>query len=100
FVFRRYLGMLAEGKIPRVRALRKGDEFADVLEGLQEAVSAVEARARADLEVAQRLRALTEGTMDAAAIRAEVDRWADDKRALLGEEPPPNPRLDHPAQDA
>ncbi|MCA9550748.1 MAG: hypothetical protein KC933_11985 [Myxococcales bacterium] len=100
FVFRRYLAMLAGGKIPRVRALRKGDEFADVLEGLQEAVSAVEARARADLEVAQRLRALTEGAVDAVAIRAEVDRWAEDKRALLGEEPPPNPRLDHPAQDA
>jgi hypothetical protein len=87
FVFRRYLGMLADGRIPRVRALRKGDEFADVLERLQEAVSSVEARARADLELAQRVRAMSEAEPpDTGAIRAELDRWAQAKRALLGED--------------
>ena len=87
FVFRRYLGMLAEGKIPRIRALRKGDEFADVLERLQEAVAAVEARAHADLAIAQRVRALTEAEpVDAEAIGRELDRLEHAKHALLGDE--------------
>jgi len=76
FVFRRYLRMLAEGKIPNIRALRKGDEFEDVLQEMKNTVQAVERGMRQDLESVAKIRALL-GEMpsaDLAAVHAELDQ--------------------------
>lgn len=76
FVFRRYLRMLAEGKIPNIRALRKGDEFEDVLQEMKNTVQAVEQGMRQDLESVAKIRALLGDNPSAnlAAIRAELDQ--------------------------
>ncbi len=76
FVFRRYLRMLAEGKIPNIRALRKGDEFEDVLHEMKNTVQAVERGMREDLESVAKIRALLAEmpSADLAAVHAELDQ--------------------------
>lgn len=86
FVFRRYLRMLAEGRIPEVRALRRGDEFADVLEDLRRTVQAVERGFEADLELSARIRAaLASGAgPDVSEVERELDRFEASRRESLG----------------
>lgn len=86
FVFRRYLRMLAEGRIPQVRALRRGDEFADVLETLKQTVDAVGRRYEEDLEVSARIRAALAqaGGPDLDEVRRELDSFEASRRESLG----------------
>jgi len=86
FVFRRYLGMLAEGRIPQMRALRRGDEFGDVLEQMRSTVQFIERGLEEDLEVAARIRAAlaADGGPDLDAARAELDRFEARRRESLG----------------
>ncbi len=94
FVFRRYLRMLAEGKIPNIRALRKGDEFEDVLQEMKNTVQAVEQGMRQDLESVAKIRALL-GEMpsaDLAAVHAELDQIEGRKGGAAADPSPLQPQ--------
>lgn len=56
FVMRRYLRELAGGGLPRVRALRKGDEFSDLLDDFILTIDALEERTTRELAVLKRAR--------------------------------------------
>lgn len=86
FVFRRYLRMLSDRRIPQVRALRRGDEFSDLIDELRGTVEAIERGYEQDLEVAGRIRAALDGGPDVEAIRAELDRFEASRRESLGHE--------------
>lgn len=90
FVFRRYLRMLGEGKIPEIRALRKGDEFEEVLQELRTTVRAVEQGMRQDLESVARIRGLLaqEAGPDLGAVQVELSRLEERKQG--GSKIPPD----------
>lgn len=79
FVFRRYLRLLGEGKIPRVRRLRRGDEFGDVIEQLRETVSAIEMRALSETSSLERALGALDRE-DAAVARREISDLLTQKR--------------------
>lgn len=56
FVMRRYLRELAGGGLPRIRALRKGDEFSDLLDDFIMTIDALEERTTKELAVLKRAR--------------------------------------------
>jgi hypothetical protein len=84
YVFGRHLTTLAAGRFPKVRALRRGDEFVDVSARLAEAVTALEARERHELEALEAVvaEATGEGGLSEAR-RAELSRLVAEKRARL-----------------
>lgn len=82
FVFRRYLRVIGEGRIPQVRALRKGDEFGEVLDQLQLTVVALEERLKREIAGLERARAALVG-QNAAEAQAEVERLLSEKRSAI-----------------
>lgn len=62
FVMRRYLRELAGGGLPRIRALRKGDEFSDLLDDFILTIDALEERTTRELAVLKRAREALEGS--------------------------------------
>lgn len=82
FVFRRYLRVIGEGRIPQVRALRKGDEFGEVLDQLQLTVVALEERLKREIAGLERARAALVG-QNAAEAQAEVERLLSEKRNAI-----------------
>ncbi len=82
FVFRRYLRVIGEGRIPQVRALRKGDEFGEVLDQLQLTVVALEARLKREIAGLERARAALVG-QNAAEAQVEVERLLTEKRNAI-----------------
>lgn len=82
FVFRRYLRVIGEGRIPQVRALRKGDEFGEVLDQLQLTVVALEERLKREIAGLERARAALVG-QNAAEAQVEVERLLTEKRNAI-----------------
>lgn len=72
FVMRRYLRELAGGGLPRIRALRKGDEFSDLLDDFIMTIDALEERTTKELAVLKRAREALES--DDETRRAVVGR--------------------------
>ncbi|MFO0725772.1 MAG: hypothetical protein U1E65_18455 [Myxococcota bacterium] len=85
YVMRRYIGEIGAGALPRVRNLRKGDEFRDLFETLVETVGALEARAKEEIAVLEKL----SGALAAArppegeTLKAELDALLARKRRML-----------------
>lgn len=82
FVFRRYLRVIGEGRIPQVRALRKGDEFGEVIEQLQLTVVALEERLKREIAGLERARSALVG-QNSAEAQAEVERLLSEKRNAI-----------------
>lgn len=82
FVFRRHLEALRDGRLPVMRALRRGDEFSELLQTLEQAVSAVEARARRDADLLARARAALEAGRD-DALGTELEARARELQGML-----------------
>ncbi len=84
FVFRRYVRMLGEGQIPHVRKLRKGDEFRELIDTVQDAVESIVVQTKAEIEVLQRAQdAVGEGD---AAVSGDLEQLIAKKRASLPED--------------
>lgn len=96
FVFRRYLRMLGEGRIPRIRNLRPGDEFAELLEQLRDTTDAVASWTVADLERAERMLAALQQNPDPdiETVCAELQQLLEEKRNMLGPDHKNKRRLD------
>jgi methyl-accepting chemotaxis protein len=80
YVMRRYLRELGTGTLPRVRRLRRGDEFVDLFETLVETLVSMERRAREEIALLERLRA--ELPAD-APVHADLDAMLARKRAMI-----------------
>lgn len=83
FVVRRYVQEIGEGRLPRLRKLRPGDEFVDLVDSVAQAIRALEARTRSEVQVYERvLSALPEGGTSGPA-RAELEAILSGKREVL-----------------
>ncbi len=85
FVIRRYVRMIGEGKLPLVRSLRKGDEFGDVIEDMQSAVSNIEARTIREIEQLREIKADIEGSASESTV-AKLDELVEARLARLPED--------------
>lgn len=85
FVFRRYLLALSEGRVPVIRQLRKGDEFHELHEALQEACDAIEGRTETDIDLLNRALEALDGKGEPAEVKQAIRAEIDEKRAALQE---------------
>ena len=85
FVMRRYLRELAGGGLPRIRALRKGDEFSDLLDDFIMTIDALEERTTKELAVLRRARELfgSEDELRRGAVERELDQLIAEKDAAV-----------------
>jgi len=94
-VLGRYLQAFAEGRYPRVRALRRGDELQRLFGAFAEGVEALRdrERAHADLldEAATRVRAAVVAAPDLAATADALAAAARARRVALGDAPAATP---------
>lgn len=84
FVFRRYVRMLGEGRIPHVRRLRRGDEFRELIDTVQTAAEAIAVQTREEIEVLSRVQEAVAG--GDAAVATDLERLIAKKRASLPED--------------
>lgn len=84
FVFRRYVRMLGEGRIPHVRRLRRGDEFRELIDTVQTAAEAIAVQTREEIEVLSRVQEAVAG--GDAAVASDLERLIAKKRASLPED--------------
>lgn len=80
YVMRRYIREIGTGVIPRVRRLRKGDEFRSLFETLVETLSAMERRVLDEIAVLERVR---DALPAESPTRAEVESLIIKKRSTL-----------------
>jgi hypothetical protein len=59
--------VIGEGRIPEIRALRKGDEFSELLEQLQKTVAQLEERTKAEIEALSKATDAIDGSRPEAA---------------------------------
>lgn len=85
FVMRRYIATLGAGKIPKVRNLRRGDEFLELYETMRSAIDAIEAREQDEIAALQRaIEAISPGESPSAGIaRSELTALVAKKLAML-----------------
>lgn len=85
FVMGRYIRELGRGRLPRVRKLRKGDEFVDLVEAMSQAVAELEARTRTELATIDKALEALAGAHGPAvdAARRDLAALAEQKRAIL-----------------
>ncbi|MCK6547338.1 hypothetical protein L6R52_15925 [Myxococcota bacterium] len=85
FVMGRYVRELGQGRLPRVRKLRKGDEFVELVDAMSEAVVELEARTRTELASIDKALEALAGEHGAAAesARRELAVIAEQKRRML-----------------
>lgn len=81
FVMGRYVRELGEGKLPKVRKLRKGDEFVELIDTMSETVKNLEARTRR--EVASMEHVLTVLDSEHSQARDELQAILEMKRGML-----------------
>ena len=86
YVMTRHLTTLARGKLPEVRALRKGDEFIECHDALVNVVSGLEKRTMTEVELLLRtIEGLSSEDMaHKAQLKAELQTLLEQKRAILG----------------
>jgi signal transduction histidine kinase len=80
FVVQRHIRAIGEGRLPRVRKLRKGDEFVELIDTLAEAIQSIAQRTRGEMEKMEKI----VGHLDGDA-RAEVQALVADKRSMLAQ---------------
>lgn len=80
YVMRRYVREIGAGLIPKVRSLRKGDEFVDLFETLVEALALMERRAQEEIAILERVR---QSLPEDSPVRLEVEGLLGKKRAAL-----------------
>jgi hypothetical protein len=81
FVVVRHLRAIGEGRLPRVRKLRKGDEFVELVDTLTEAIQSIAKRTREEIEAIERaLGALGDGKDEA---KRELTTLLEGKRTML-----------------
>ena len=86
WVFTRYFGEIGSGKIPRIRSLRRGDEFQDLLDAIRLAVGTIETRARTDVDrLDQAIRSLEEGVGGTRDAHQVLSSMRDEKQRMLAE---------------
>jgi methyl-accepting chemotaxis protein len=94
-VLGRYLQAFGQGRYPRVRALRRGDELKRLFGVFGEGVEALRAReaAHADLleQAVARLRVAQPRAPELAAVADQLAAAARERRAALADEPAPGP---------
>ncbi len=85
FVMRRYLRELAGGGLPRVRELRKGDEFSALLDDFIMTIDALEERTTKELAVLKRAREAfgSDDELRRAGVERELDELIADKDAAV-----------------
>ena len=85
YVLRRYIGEIGTGPLPRVRNLRKGDEFRDLFETLVDTVGALEARAKEEIAVLEKLNGALAAASpsDAESLKVELEALLARKRRML-----------------
>lgn len=81
FVMGRYVRELGEGKLPKVRKLRKGDEFRELVDTMSETVKMLEANVRR--EVASMEHVLTVLDAEHSQARDEVQAILEMKKNML-----------------
>lgn len=102
FVLNRYVRMVAAGKLPVVRELRRGDELVDLHDGVRAMVARLETQTLDDIQVLEKALA---GLEDAEA-RGAVQQALERKRRAVAKEPsvPPDggavPSLDAQGMEA
>jgi small basic protein len=96
FVMRRYVHELGDGKLPKVRKLRRGDEFVELVEEMSEAVIKLEARTRDELAAMERVLDGLGADPKVEALRAELKRVVEAKRVMLSEPPEKSIDLSNP----
>lgn len=85
FVMGRYVREIGEGRLPRVRKLRKGDEFVELVDTMSHAVRELEQRTRAELGAIERALGVLTGADGGAAaeVKVELTRLMEAKRSML-----------------
>jgi hypothetical protein len=78
FVVQRHIREMGEGRLPRVRALRKGDEFVELLDTLSTAVQAIAERTRLEVHAMEKIATGLQGE-----ALAEVEALLARKRTML-----------------
>lgn len=88
FVMGRYLDQLSRGHLPKVRPLRKGDEFGELVDALSKTVQAQKAQIQGELALLQKIRdhMVPERTDDEVeTLKAEIQRSIESKHAMIRE---------------
>ena len=87
YVMKRHLTTLSEGRLPTVRALRKGDEFVDCHEALLKVVSRIEQTTGEEVGVLARAIDGLSGsdTAQISDIKAELEHLLTEKKAILAD---------------
>jgi signal transduction histidine kinase len=88
FVMQRYVRELGQGKLPKVRKLRRGDEFVELVDTMSETVKMLEASTRR--EVASMEHVLSVLDSEHSQARDEVQAILEIKRSMLARFEDPN----------
>jgi methyl-accepting chemotaxis protein len=78
FVVQRHIREMGEGTLPRVRALRKGDEFVELLDTLSTAIQSIAERTRGEVAALEKMVGQLQGE-----ARAEVEALLAWKKSML-----------------
>jgi methyl-accepting chemotaxis protein len=81
FVMGRYVRELGEGKLPKVRRLRKGDEFVELVDTMSKTVESLVARTRREVDSMEHVLSLLDASHSQA--REELQAILDIKRGML-----------------
>lgn len=95
FVMGHYLAVMAQGRFPRMRALRRGDELKGLFRTFSDAVEALKAREARQVEALedalQRMRAAAGRAPELAPAIEALAAAAAERRAALSADPDPTP---------
>jgi hypothetical protein len=80
YVMRRYIRELGTGVLPRVRKLRKGDEFVDLFDALVETLSNMERRVIDEIAILEKA---LEAIPQDDPVRGDIEALLSKKRAML-----------------
>jgi methyl-accepting chemotaxis protein len=84
FVMRRYLRELSRGGLPKIRSLRKGDEFSDLLDDFIMTVDALEERTMTELSVLRKVQeALQSGQELQEDMKKELANMIEEKHEAV-----------------
>ena len=90
YVLERYLDALAEGRLPQMRHLRRGDEFVELWQALRRLVDAEERAAKRDVEI---LRSVMEVLQREGRLQSSVHALGEllERRQRMLSAPEPSP---------
>jgi len=87
YAMKRKLGDIADGHLPVIRALRRGDELKEVADELRRMAQALRQREEAELAQLQKVVAILRGQPPGnEAALAELERLLREKKSRLGDE--------------